>query len=108
MEKEEEEKNLVFPRYPPKLKRQEAIFIEKPPPPPQSLEIKSCCFTANFLIVLLLSSMVISCATIIFCFVMLYKTIDDCSSQQNYLTILCTVVGVWLPSPTSMMSKKSK
>lgn len=72
------------------------------------IEIESCCFKINLLAVLLISSLIMSFMTVLFTFLMLYLTREDCSAQQTYSTILCTVVGVWLPSPTNFIREKRK
>ena len=102
-----------LPDKPPKLVREvnytykRAPRVEDPNTQVEDPNVRqSCCFTIDIVTVLLLGALLMSFLTIFFTFFMLIRTINDCSAQQTYSTILCTIIGVWLPSPTATFTRK--
>lgn len=121
-EEEEEEMDSIMMHLPPKTRQ--ALCQEFPsppspklktrrlPPPPvqkqdsivsvstRRFQWKSCCFKIDKRVLVFSSQLIISIIILIFSMVQLIGEHGNCEGSAPYLTLISTLIGYWLPSPT--------
>lgn len=61
---------------------------------------KSCCFKIDKRVFVFSSQLIISIIILIFSMVQLMGEHGNCEGSAPYLTLISTLIGYWLPSPT--------
>lgn len=93
LSKEEEEEDVVV-HVKPRTLDSEASFTTR------RFQWRSCCFKIDKRVFVFTSQLIISIIILTFSMIQLAGEHGTCEGSAPYLTLISTLIGYWLPSPT--------